>query len=65
MIIKRRMKSYQNHNKDLKMKHVVHILKKSIRLQWVVMMIKDHALLIELGHIHMEQMLLKYVKIRC
>ena len=27
-----RMKSYQNHNKDLKMKDIVYILKKSIRL---------------------------------
>ena len=31
----------------------------------VVMMIKDYRLLIELQHIHMEQMLLKYVKVRC
>ena len=65
MIIKTaslRMKSYQN--KDLKVKHNEYILKKSIRMHEVVMMIKDYKLLIELEHIHMEQMLLKYVKWR-
>ena len=49
-----RMKSY---NKDLKVKYIVHMLKKSIRLNKVVMMIKDYKLLIGLEHIHMEQML--------
>ena len=39
--------------------------KKSTRLHKVVMMMKDCKLLIELQHIHMEQMLLKYVKVRC
>ena len=29
------------------------------------MMIKDYKVLIELLHIHMEQMILKYVKVRC
>ena len=29
------------------------------------MMIKDYKLLIKLEHIHMEQMPLKYVKVRC
>ena len=29
------------------------------------MMVKDYKLLTELQHIHMEQMLLKYVKVRC
>ena len=33
------------------------ILKKSIRLHKVVMMIKGNKLLIELEHIHMEQIL--------
>ena len=48
-----------------KVKQIVYILKKSIRLHKVVVMIKDYKLLIELEHIHMEQMLLKYVKVRC
>ena len=29
------------------------------------MMIEDYKILIELQNIHMEQMLLKYVKVRC
>ena len=29
------------------------------------MMIKGYKLLIELEHMHMEQMVLKYVKVRC
>ena len=43
----------------------MYILNKSIRLDKVVMIIKDFKLLTELQHIHMEQMLLKYVKMRC
>ena len=68
MIIKTtclRMKSYLNHKKCLKVKHVVYMLKKSLRLHQVVMIIIDYKLLIELEHIHMEQMLLKYLKVRC
>ena len=60
MIIKTtclRIKSHYNHKKDLKVNHVVYILKKSIRLHEVVMMIEDYKLLTELQHIHMEQML--------
>ena len=41
------------------------ILKKSIRLYLVVMMARDYRLLAELQQIHMEQMHLKYVKVRC
>ena len=33
-----------------------------IRLRQVIMMIKDYKHLMELRYIHMEQMLLKYVK---
>ena len=38
----------------------MYILKKSIRDQ----MIRDYKYLMVLQHIHMEQMLLKYVKVR-
>ena len=41
----------------------MYILKKSIRFRLLVMMIKDHKLLIKLQHIHMEHILLKYVKV--
>ena len=43
----------------------MYTLKKPIRLPCVVMMIKDYKLLTDLQHMHMEQMLLKYVKVRC
>ena len=43
----------------------MYILKKSMRLHEVVMMIKDCKRLTELQHVHMEQMILKYVKVRC
>ena len=45
--------------------HDVYIKKKSIKLHLIVMMIRDCKHLIELQHIHMEQMLLKYVKLKC
>ena len=45
--------------------HHVHIQKKSIKLHLIVMMIRDCKHLIELQHIHMEQILLKYVKLKC
>ena len=50
-----------------KSNHIVYILNKSIRLHQEVnkMMIKDYKLLIESKHIHMEDMFLKYVKVRC
>ena len=41
----------------------MYVLKKSIILHKVVMVIKDYKPLIELEH--MEQMLLKYLKLRC
>ena len=41
-------KSYQNHNKDLKVKDIVCILNKSIRLHYVVMALKKYNLLIKL-----------------
>ena len=44
--------------------HIMYILNKLIRLHRVVMMIKVFKLLIKLEHIHMEQMILKYVKVR-
>ena len=44
--------------------HDVYI-QKSIKLHLIVMMIRDYKHLIELQHIHMEQMLLKYVKLKC
>ena len=43
----------------------MYTLKKSVRLHYVVMMIKYYKLLTDLQHMHMEQMLLKYVKVRC
>ena len=39
--------------------------KKPIRLHLAAIMIRDCKFLIKLQHIHMEQMLLKYVKVRC
>ena len=42
----------------------MYILNQSTRLHWVVMMIKNNKLLTELQDIHMEQMILKYVKVR-
>ena len=54
-----------DHNKDLKVIIMMFIQKKLIRLPQVVMMIKDCKHLIGLQHIHMEQMLLKYVKAKC
>ena len=42
----------------------MYILNQSTRLHWVVMMIKNYKLLTELQDIHMEQMILKYVKVR-
>ena len=42
----------------------MYILNQSTRLHWVVMMIKNNKLLTELQAIHMEQMILKYVKVR-
>ena len=59
------IKSYYNYNKILKVKNVMYILNKSTRLHQVVMMIKDHKVLIKLQHIHMEKMHLKYAKVRC
>ena len=41
-------KSYQNHNKDLKVKDIVYILNKSIKLHYVVMALKKYNLLIKL-----------------
>ena len=42
----------------------MYILNQSTRLHWVVMMIKNNKLLTELQDIQMEQMILKYVKVR-
>ena len=42
----------------------MYVLNQSTRLHWVVMMIKNYKLLTELQDIHMEQMILKYVKVR-
>ena len=60
-VIKRRL-MFEN---DLKAIIIMCIQKKSIKLHLVVMMIRDCKHLIELQHIHMEQMLLKYVKVKC
>ena len=57
------MKSYQNHNKDLKVKHIMYILKKITRLDQAAMMIRDSKLLIKLHHIHIMQTLEKYARI--
>ena len=57
------MKSYQNHNKDLKVKHIMYILKKITRLDQAEMMIRDSKLLIKLHHIHTMQTLEKYARI--
>ena len=54
-----------DHNKDLKAIIMTFIQKKLIRLPYVVMMIKDCKHLIVLQHTHMEQMILKYVKVKC
>ena len=51
------MKYYQNHNKDLKVKHIMYTPKKLTRLHYAVMMIRDYKLLIELHHMHMVQVL--------
>ena len=59
------MKSHWNHSKDLKVKHMMYILKKSIRLRYTVMMImmiRDYKQLVELHHIQMVQVLEKYKK---
>ena len=58
------IKPYYDHNKDLK-PIMMCTQKKSTKLHLVVMMIRDCKHLIELEHIHMEQMLLKYVKVKC
>ena len=42
----------------------MYILKKSTRLHYVVMMIKDYRLMIELHHIFMAQVLVEYAKPR-
>ena len=54
-----------DHNKDLKVIIMMFIQKMLIRLPQVVLMIKDYKYLIGLEHIHMEQMFLKYVKVKC
>ena len=48
------MRSYENCNKDLRVKEMMCILKKLIRLRKAVMIIKDCKLLIELHHILMD-----------
>ena len=53
------------HRKDLKAIIMMFTQKKLIRLHLVVLMIKDYKHLIGLEHIHMEQMFLKYVKMKC
>ena len=52
---------------SLKLKQVMYILKKSIRFHSLVMMIKKLQTFDKIihKHIHMEQILLKYVKVRC
>ena len=50
---------------DLKAIIIMYIQKKSIKLHYVAMVIKDYKHLIGLKHILMEQMLLKYVKVKC
>ena len=52
-------------SKDLKAVTMMRIQKKSIKLNLVVMMIRDCKHLIGLQHIHTEQMLLKYVQVKC
>ena len=56
---------YYNCNKDLKVKHIIYVLKKSIKLHEGVMTIIDYSHLMVPQHIHMEEMLLKYAKVRC
>ena len=48
-----------DHNKDLKV-----IIMMFIQKNLIAMMIKDYKHLIGLQHEHMEQMLLKYVKVK-
>ena len=52
-------------NKGLKAIIMMFIQKKLIRLQQVLMRIRDYKHMIRLQHTHMEQMLLKYVKVKC
>ena len=51
------MKSYWNHNKDLKVKHLINIPKKLTRFHWAVMMIKDCKDLIKLHNFNMVKVL--------
>ena len=43
----------------------MYTLKKSTELHQVVMVIKDYKRLIKSQHIHTQQILLKYVKVKC
>ena len=54
-----------NHKKDLKAVIVMFILKKLIWLLEALMMIRDYKHMKGLKHIHMEEMLLKCVKVKC
>ena len=56
------IKSYLNHKRDLKVNHIMYIQKKSIRLHYAVITIKDYRPMIELQYILMEQVLERYVK---
>ena len=56
---------YCSCNEDLKMKHIMYILKKSTKLNQAVMMIIGYNHLMVSQHIHIEEMLLKYAKVRC
>ena len=53
-----------DNSKDLKV-IIMFIQKKLIRLRQALMMIRGYKHMIRLQHIHLEQMLLKYVKVKC
>ena len=61
-MITKSQQRFKNQNKDLKVKHIMYTLKKSIKLWKVLMMIKDCNLLIELHRILMLQVLGKVCK---
>ena len=58
-------KNVYRSQKDLKAIIMMFMQKKLIRLHKVLMMIRDYKYMIGLKHTHMEQMLLKYVKVKC
>ena len=52
-------------SKDLKVNHILHAMKKSIRFHYIVIMIKDCKLLIELKNIDMDTSTWKVCKQDC